>query len=148
MLTVAYSADAGRLPSWMALLGSVSPCKSAIDEGPALRLDPLQESVHRTLIGLYAQRGQYGAALRQYELCITLLARELRVPPSPETVGLWRRIAMNRASASVAAALEMGAEVGGASPQPPLPLLEPRSPRVRHDGPLSREHWHRRKPPG
>src|SRR5262245_36489028 len=40
-----------------------------------LALDPLQEPVHRTLMDLYAQIGRRGAALRQYQLCMTLLKR-------------------------------------------------------------------------
>src|SRR5262245_21730737 len=42
-----------------------------------LALDPLQEPVHRTLMRLYAQLGRRGAALRQYQLCVGVLQREL-----------------------------------------------------------------------
>ena len=62
----------------------------AIDRGiqTALRLlnlDPLQESLHRSLIRLYLYQERLGAALAQYERCRTLLAEELGIDPSAET---------------------------------------------------------------
>ena len=57
----------------------------------ALRLlasDPLQESVHRSLIRLYMYQDRVGAALDQYRRCRELLARELGVEPAPETESL------------------------------------------------------------
>jgi TolB-like protein len=53
-----------------------------------LGLDPLQESVHRTLIRLYLYQDRAGAALDQYQRCRELLARELGVEPAPETEAL------------------------------------------------------------
>ena len=47
--------------------------------------DPLREEVHRELIALYLHGGQRALALRQYEECRDLLARELGVPPMEET---------------------------------------------------------------
>ena len=35
-----------------------------------LGLDPLQETVHRTLMRLYARQGRRGAALKQYQVCV------------------------------------------------------------------------------
>jgi DNA-binding SARP family transcriptional activator len=61
----------------------------------ALRLvgmDPLQEHVHRTLMRLYRERGQIGAALRQYETCARMLALELGLEPESETQQLWREL--------------------------------------------------------
>ncbi|HJS59503.1 MAG TPA: AAA family ATPase [Vicinamibacteria bacterium] len=55
-----------------------------------LRLDPTQESVHRSLMRLYARQGRRGAALRQYQICIATLERELGVEPEPETKQLYR----------------------------------------------------------
>ena len=46
-----------------------------------LALDPLQEPVHRALMRLYAETGRRGAALRQYQLCVATLQRELRASP-------------------------------------------------------------------
>lgn len=57
-----------------------------------LALDPLQEPVHRTLMGLYAQLGQRGAALRQYQECVNVVQRELGVEPEAETRQLYREI--------------------------------------------------------
>ena len=50
-----------------------------------IALDPLQESVHRTLIRLYMYQDRVGAALDQYRRCRDVLERELGVPPDPET---------------------------------------------------------------
>ena len=57
----------------------------------ALRLlasDPMQESVHRSLIRLYMYQDRVGSALDQYRRCRELLARELGVEPAPETESL------------------------------------------------------------
>jgi ABC-type oligopeptide transport system substrate-binding subunit/DNA-binding SARP family transcriptional activator len=50
-----------------------------------LNIDELAESVHRRLIEIFAAAGDRSAALRQYERCTTILARELSVHPAPET---------------------------------------------------------------
>ena len=48
-------------------------------------LDPLQESVHRTLMRLYRRLGRRGAGLRQYQACLDVLRRELGAEPEAET---------------------------------------------------------------
>ncbi len=50
-----------------------------------LRLDPLLESGHRALMRLYMQQGRRGAALRQYQACVSVLERELGAAPELET---------------------------------------------------------------
>lgn len=55
-------------------------------------LDPLNEGAQRLLIRLYAETGQPGVAVRQYEKCKTLLEKELGVPPEDETRALGARI--------------------------------------------------------
>ena len=55
-----------------------------------LALEPTQEPVHRTLMRLYARQGRRGAALRQYQACVSVLERELGVGPEPETKMLYR----------------------------------------------------------
>ena len=50
-----------------------------------LDLDPLQESVHGTLMRLYMYQDRVGAALAQYRSCRDVLARELCVGPAMET---------------------------------------------------------------
>ena len=48
-------------------------------------LDPLAEAVHRSLMRLYGEQGRRGAALRQYEVCVGILKRELDAEPEAET---------------------------------------------------------------
>lgn len=61
-----------------------------------LALDPLEEPVHRRLMQLYAQARQTGAALRQYEECVRILAEELDAPPAEETTALYQAIRARR----------------------------------------------------
>ena len=58
----------------------------------SLRLDPLQESMHRTLMRLYLQSGDLLNALQQYDSCAKLLRRELDLDPDAETRGLQQEI--------------------------------------------------------
>src|SRR3989449_6181430 len=55
-----------------------------------LMLDPLQEPVHRTLMRLYAQLERRGAALRQYQQCVSVMQRELGGEPQAETKALYQ----------------------------------------------------------
>lgn len=69
----------------------------AVDEAIAvaqrsLRLDPLQESMHRTLMRLYMQSGDPLNALQQYDACAKVLRRELDVEPDAETKALQQEI--------------------------------------------------------
>jgi DNA-binding SARP family transcriptional activator len=57
-----------------------------------LSLDPLQEVTHRALIRLYAREGRRAAALRQYQLCIDVLQRELGVEPEEATKQVYREL--------------------------------------------------------
>jgi len=71
--------------------------RGALDEAigtaqKSLRIDPLQEPVHRTLMRLYLQSGDVVNALQQYEACARLLKRELRIEPDAETKALQREI--------------------------------------------------------
>jgi DNA-binding SARP family transcriptional activator/predicted ATPase len=61
-----------------------------------LALDPLEEAVHRRLMQLYAQAGQAGAALRQFEECARILDEELGVSPEAETTALFEAIRSRR----------------------------------------------------
>lgn len=60
-----------------------------------LSLDPLQEGVHRTLMYLYLQGGRREAAVRQYNICVQVLQRDLGIQPQPETVQLFQKIVLN-----------------------------------------------------
>src|SRR5436305_13282041 len=75
--------------------------KEAIDEAittaqHSLRIDPLQEPVHRALMRLYAQSGDPVNALQQYDALARSLKRELNVNPDAETQTLQREIAAMR----------------------------------------------------
>ncbi|MGZ8798230.1 MAG: response regulator [Thermoanaerobaculia bacterium] len=69
----------------------------------SLRIDVLQEPVHRALMKLYLQSGDLVNALQQYEICARVLKRELRIDPDPETRALQQQIAQMRAKRSPAA---------------------------------------------
>jgi DNA-binding SARP family transcriptional activator len=56
-----------------------------------VELQPLEEVGHRTLIDLLARTGDRAAALQAYHRCISVLERDLDVPPSPETVAVYER---------------------------------------------------------
>jgi DNA-binding SARP family transcriptional activator len=73
----------------------------AIDEAVAtaqrsLRIEPLQEPMHRTLMRLYLQTGDTTNALQQYDACTKVLKRELAVEPDAETKALYTEIANAR----------------------------------------------------
>jgi|SRR5438552_6873546 len=79
--------------------------RGAIDEAIAtaqrsLRIDILQEPVHRTLMRLYMQSGDLVNALQQYETAAKVLKRELRIEPDAETKALHREITQLRAKTS------------------------------------------------
>ncbi|MBN1147791.1 MAG: AAA family ATPase [Anaerolineales bacterium] len=57
-----------------------------------LACNSLAEDIHRRLIELYAASGDRSAALRQYELCATILERELGVRPAPETQAAYQAV--------------------------------------------------------
>jgi DNA-binding SARP family transcriptional activator len=76
--------------------------RGAIDEAVAtaqnaLRIDLLQEPMHRALMRLYLQSGDVVNALQQYETCAKVLKRELRIEPDSETKALHRDIVQLRA---------------------------------------------------
>lgn len=73
----------------------------AIDEAigfahQSLRIDPLQESMHRTLMRLVIQSGDLVRALQQYDACAKILRRELDVEPDAETRALEQEIVQLR----------------------------------------------------
>ncbi|HYS54441.1 MAG TPA: BTAD domain-containing putative transcriptional regulator [Thermoanaerobaculia bacterium] len=79
--------------------------RGAIDDAIAtaqrsLRIDILQEPMHRSLMRLYMQSGDLVNALQQYETCAKVLKRELRIEPDAETKALHRDIMALRAKTS------------------------------------------------
>ena len=71
--------------------------------GTLLALDPLQETVHRSLMQLYVDAGQLGSARRQFNLCCEVLRRELDAPPAPETLALFHSLGSVAHTESVSA---------------------------------------------
>lgn len=57
-----------------------------------LQIDPWREEAYRSLMQLYLRNGQRSAALRQYELCRTVMEDEVGVELDPRTIDLWQRI--------------------------------------------------------
>jgi DNA-binding SARP family transcriptional activator len=58
----------------------------------SLRIDPLQETMHRALMRLYQQSGDLLNALQQYDSCAKILRRELDVEPDAETRAVQQEI--------------------------------------------------------
>lgn len=56
-------------------------------------LDPLREASQRALMQAYADAGENGLALKQFEACQRLLRDQLGVAPAKETLELSRRLA-------------------------------------------------------
>jgi DNA-binding SARP family transcriptional activator len=80
----------------------------AVDEAVAvaqraLRIDPLQESMHRTLMRLYLQGGDLLNALQQFDTCAKMLRRELDVEPDAETKALHQEVVQLRKKRSTGA---------------------------------------------
>lgn len=85
--------------------------RGAIDEAigiaqTSLRIDPLQEPMHRSLMRLYMQSGDLGNALQQYDACARVLKRELRVEPEAETKQLYQQIVQLRSKRTESAEAE------------------------------------------
>ena len=99
-------------------------------------LDPLQEAVHRTLMRLYAQLGRRGAALRQYQLCVGILQRELGVEPEAGTRELYQEILRRRPPREPAAGTLRGTR--GRPLPPPAAIAAPPAPLIGRDGELAR----------
>jgi TolB-like protein len=71
-----------------------------------LALDPSREDRHRELMRLYDESGQRSRALRQYQVCVEILHRELDAEPALETTRLHSQIRTQRAAADIAEAAE------------------------------------------
>jgi DNA-binding SARP family transcriptional activator len=61
-----------------------------------LATDDLAEEVHSRLMVLYAVTGNRRAALRQFELCVAVLERELGISPLPETRAIHQAVLEGR----------------------------------------------------
>jgi hypothetical protein len=97
--------------------------EAAIQTGRRLlALDPLQEPVHRAVMRLYARQGRRGAALRQYQACVAVLQRELRVEPEAETQALYQEILRQPSPGTGPAGASAAA---GSDADSPPPLTSP-----------------------
>ena len=67
--------------------GDAAAAVSALER--AMALDPLSEEVHRRLLQLHLDRGNYNAVIRHYRECSELLKRELGTVPEPATTALY-----------------------------------------------------------
>lgn len=65
-----------------------------------LRYEPARESAHRHLIRLHYLAGDRTTALRQYEHCVSSLAKHFSLPPSRETVILYQQVRADRLESS------------------------------------------------
>ena len=88
-----------------AQLAEAQSRSGAIDKAIAtaqqsLRVDPLQEAMHRTLMRLYIDSGDLVNALQQYDVCAKILKRELQVEPDAETRKLFQQVAQLRSKRS------------------------------------------------
>jgi len=61
-----------------------------------LAVNELAEDIHKQLMILYAASGDRQSALRQFELCTTILERELGIKPLKETRSVYQSILQDR----------------------------------------------------
>lgn len=54
-----------------------------------LAQEPIRESIHREIMRIYLETGQRTLAVRQYETCREVLAKELKLDPMEETQALY-----------------------------------------------------------
>ena len=57
-----------------------------------LDLNPLREEIHREMMRLYLENGQRALAVRQYDICRSILAKELGISPMEDTQELYTQI--------------------------------------------------------
>jgi adenylate cyclase len=86
-------------------------------------LDPLREASQRRLMQVFADNGETAQALRQYDLCRTLLRDELGVEPAAETQELRKKLASTARVAPVAAARASAAAAGRTRSKPTVAVL-------------------------
>jgi DNA-binding SARP family transcriptional activator/energy-coupling factor transporter ATP-binding protein EcfA2 len=126
----------GALGKLLALqLDDAAPEEALTTARRLLALDRTHEVAHRSLMRLLARCGERNAALRQYQLCRTVLASELGVEPEAETEALHRELlrpALDEAAAEHLARTTQSnsAESGLAEAAAQAPATEGWAPRV------------------
>jgi TolB-like protein/DNA-binding SARP family transcriptional activator len=78
----------------------------------ALALDPLQESMHRLLMGLYMKQARHDAALAQFEHCRRTLANQLHAMPEQATLELVAEVKRRRLQSTSRTTPRPGQAVG------------------------------------
>jgi DNA-binding SARP family transcriptional activator len=68
-------------------------------------LEPFHEPAHRALMRLYCRLGSRAAALRQYQVCVQVLRRELGAEPEEETRRLYEEIVAQQPARGAPAAV-------------------------------------------
>lgn len=63
-----------------------------------LTVDPCREDAHRLAMRCYARRGERAQALRQFQVCATVLRSEFDVAPEPATQHLYEQIRLSPTS--------------------------------------------------
>lgn len=81
----------------------------------ALRLEPLEERIHRLVMRLYLLQGRRAEAIQHYERCAALLARELEVEPDEQTKSLHREL--------LRGSVTSGDRGGATASAPAMPLI-------------------------
>ena len=86
----------------------------------AIRLEPLRETAHHTLIEIHLAEGNWSEACRQFQRCRRLLREELGVEPSDSMrLLLEQRPGLPSLPAARHAAARRGVQMATASPQGP-----------------------------
>lgn len=101
---------------------------AALEAGRTLlTIDPLQEQTHRLMMRLFAEHGQRGLALRQYDDVSRILAQELGIEPDSETRDLAHQIRVETNGRSTGPAASQEEQVASTqleetdtSPAPPV----------------------------
>ncbi|MBL8361929.1 MAG: AAA family ATPase [Rubrivivax sp.] len=91
----------------LAAEGQLEPALHAVQE--LLRVDALQENLHREAMRLLVSLGRREEALAQFVRCKRTLSSELGLEPMPETEALARSIRSSRSGSPGPAALRQGA---------------------------------------
>jgi DNA-binding SARP family transcriptional activator/pimeloyl-ACP methyl ester carboxylesterase len=77
-----------KLAAREAAAGHVAAASAALER--TLALDPLSEEIHRRLMRIDLDGGNYNAAIRRYRACCDVLKRELGTVPEPATTALYQ----------------------------------------------------------
>jgi DNA-binding SARP family transcriptional activator/TolB-like protein len=125
------------------LAGSQSDEAAVATAQRLLQLEPTREETHRTLMRLYAARGDRAQALRQYQTCRDALQRELGVKPDAETEQLCRDIQTGNGAARGAQAQD-GSPPDGPTDLTPTAVPQAREVQPAQDGTNSGAQQNRR----